>query len=132
MVMLFSNSRQSIEIQYLKEQEVLILKFRGDLSHYDYMKGFDKLYHYYRVYDNFRLVLDYQELGKVSIASRIWFILHFAPKLYHPAIQTAVVSYSIANQIVLQTIREELIERGYPINIRQFDSMKTALNWFTI
>ncbi|MGB0521762.1 MAG: hypothetical protein ACPGJS_02320 [Flammeovirgaceae bacterium] len=128
---LYANSKNSFQIQRIQQAEVLVLKFKGNLSHYEYMAGFDKLYHFYKVHEYFKIILDYQELGRVSIASRIWFILHFAPKLYAPNIRAACVTYqNIASQIALQTIREELQERGYPLQLQHFDSMTNALNWF--
>lgn len=129
---LYTNTKESIQIERMDNQKVLVLKLKGNLSHHEYMVGFDKLYHYYRVHEYYRLILDYQELGRVSVASRIWFILHFAPKLYAPNIQAAFIVYkNISTQIALQAIQEELQERGYPLKMRQFDSVTHALNWFS-
>lgn len=130
--LLYTNSKQSYQIQRIQQEQILLLKFKGNLSHFDYMAGYDKLYHFYKVHEYYRIILDYQELGKVSVASRIWFILHFAPKLYDPELQAAFIVYNnISTQIAIQTIREELHDRGYPLKMQQFECMNRAMNWLS-
>ena len=118
---IYTNSKGTIQIHRIEDRGVLLMKFLGNLSHYDYMAGFEKLYHFHLVHEYDRIIIDYAELGKVSVASRIWFILHFAPKISHPSIQAAFVVYrNISTQIAVQTIQEELRERGHNFQMQQF------------
>lgn len=126
----YSNKKKTIQIHRLEDQEVLLMRFCGKLSHFDYMVGFEKLYHFHRVHEYDRIIIDYQQLAKVSVASRIWFLLHFAPKINQPSIQTAFVVYqNLATQIAVQTIQEELEARGHQFKMQQFESVPHAMNW---